>query len=74
MQAAMKVTTQTSLDKFAAHSARWNQLWESSDAYEATSRCEGIVHWVRSFDATENFRAITVESAEGELLLSLIHI
>ena len=64
----LKVKTLVSLDEFEKNSQRWNTLWESSEAYEAVTRCEGISLWVRSFGKSEDFRAVVVESPAGDLL------
>ena len=65
MSGPLKVKTLSSLDEFLQHAAQWNQLWESCEAYEATSRCESIALWVQTFGKLENFRAIVVESTDG---------
>ena len=68
MHSGFKVKTLRSLDEFVQNAELWNRLWESSEAYEATSRSEGIALWVRTFDESGDFRAIVVESTTGELL------
>ena len=68
MHSGFKVKTLRSLDEFVQNAELWNRLWESSEAYEATSRSEGIALWVRTFDESGDFRAIVVESTTGEFL------
>lgn len=71
MQSKLTVTTLDSLDAFEQNADRWNQLWETSTAYEATSRSEGVALWVRTYGDPTDFRAIIVESPTGELLAGI---
>ena len=67
-QGELKVETLDSVVEFVEHAEQWNRLWESSEAYEATSRSEAIALWVRTFEASGDFRAIVIKSATGEFL------
>ena len=68
MQSKLKASTLVSLDEFLNKADQWNQLWESCEAYEATSRSETISLWVRTFEKPEDFRAVVVESTDGKFL------
>ena len=71
MQSELTATTLNSLEAFEQNAARWNRLWETSTAYEATSRSEAIALWVRTFDDPHHFRAVIVESPTRDLLAGI---
>ncbi len=71
MQSELTATTLNSLEAFEQNAARWNRLWETSTAYEATSRSEAIALWVRTFGDPNHFRAVIVESPTGDLLAGI---
>lgn len=66
--AELKVETLNSLSEFVQYAQQWNRLWDSSEAYEATSRSEAIALWVRTFEPSGDFRAVVVKSAAGEFV------
>ena len=63
--------TLNSLDEFQQYGQRWNELWDSSQAYEPTSRWETTALWVRSFENSSNFRAVVVEDNHGRAVAAL---
>ena len=56
----LTVDTVNSIGDFAHYGEPWNQLWDSSDAYEPLSRSEGIQRWCQQFAAEDKFSAILV--------------
>ena len=63
--------TLNSLDEFQQYGQRWNELWDSSQAYEPTSRWETTALWVRSFENASDFRAVVVEDTHGRAVAAL---
>lgn len=71
MQPPFSAKTLNSLEELRQYGARWNELWDSSQAYEPTSRWETTALWVRNFESPAAFRAVIVEDSDGRLVAAL---
>lgn len=59
------------LSEFQDHGRQWNHLWDRSDAYELTSRSEGVVNWIKHFGDSEDFAAVVVADQAGDFVGAL---
>ncbi len=71
MHAPYSAKMLSSLDELQQYGQRWNELWDSSQAYEPTSRWETTALWVRSFEDPSTFRAAVIEDNDGRAVAAL---
>ena len=71
MHAPYSAKMLSSLDELQQYGQRWNELWDSSQAYEPTSRWETTALWVRSFEDPSTFRAVVIEDNDGRAVAAL---